>query len=59
MLTFRDAREAFAEAIADGRLSEDHESATYAGDFMYMGTRTGGEYPHDLFKNINTREYLP
>ena len=51
---FGDAQEAFRKAIAEGRLSEDHESCEYAGDFMYMGTHNG----IDQFKNRNTREYL-
>ena len=53
-MEFRDAQEAFEQAIAEGRMSTDHESCQYAGDYMYMGTK----YGVDLFKNINTREYL-
>ena len=56
-VTFHDPDAAFADAIASGRLSDFDGLATtnYAGDFMYMGTRAG----RDLFKNIDTRVYLP
>ena len=50
----RDADQAFDEAIASGRLSDDPKSPIYAGRFMYMGTANG----LDLFKHINTRQYI-
>ena len=39
----------FQQAIAEGRMS-----LTNADMYMYMGTRNGV----DMFKHINTREYL-
>ncbi len=56
--TFRDAQQAFKEAIAAGRLSAEPTSDNYAGRFMYMGTKPEPT-PRDLFKHIDTREYLP
>ena len=52
--TFKDAQEAFKEAIAAGRLSHTDGEWNYAGAWMYMGTYSG----KDQFKNINTRLYL-
>ena len=54
-MTFRDSGQAFADAIAKGRLV-DHPNGVdpYAGDYMYMGTA----YGIDLFKHIDTRQYL-
>ena len=54
VVTFRNAQEAFSDAIKAGRLSADENSPIYAGNFMYMGTRNG----RDLFKDSLTREYL-
>ena len=54
--TLRDAQEAFADAIASGRLSDDPRSTTYAGDYMYMSTGAEGR---DQFKHCHTRRYLP
>ena len=53
--TFRDAQEAFKEAIESGRLSESPRADNFVGDFMYMGTYDGV----DSFKNKLTRQYLP
>lgn len=55
-ITFRDAGEAFEDAIKAGRLSRDPKAENYAGRFMYMGTKVDGR--KDLFKSIDTREYL-
>jgi hypothetical protein len=54
--TFRDAQQAFNEAIAAGRLKarRDDVSGPYAGNYMYMGTWSG----KDHFKNRYTREYI-
>lgn len=61
-ICFRDPSVAFEAAIRSGRLSDDPKAANYAGNFMYMGTQTASYRPlrqqKDLFKNINTREYL-
>ena len=46
---------AFDRAIQEGRLSDNPGSERYAGDYMYMGSRSG----RDLFKNIVTRRYVP
>ena len=46
---------AFEKALASGRLTLDKPSPNWVGYFMYMGTKDG----RDLFKNRNTREYLP
>ena len=53
-LTFRNAQEAFEDAIKSGLLSPNEQSRYFAGRYMYMGSRDGG----DLFKHIDTREYL-
>ena len=53
-MTFRDSEAAFEEAIAKGRLSDDPNAFEYAGNYMYMGTA----YGVDLFKHIDTRQYL-
>ena len=62
-ITFIDPQEAFSAAIRAGRLSDDPKSPVYAGRFMYMGTQTASFNPlrqqKDLFKNSDTREYLP
>ena len=52
---FRDARQAFDDAINSGRLSANPKDVNYAGRYMYMGTWTG----KDAFKHVDTREYLP
>ncbi len=52
--SFRDPREAFDQAIAEGRLSTAPSSPVYAGQYMYMFTDESGR---DLFKNIETRRY--
>ncbi len=53
-MTHNDPAAAFDNAILVGRLSDNPRSSRFAGLFMYMGTLNG----RDLFKNINTREYL-
>ena len=55
MQTWKDSKEAFDQAIREGRLSADKTQPNYAGEFMYMGTAPGGQ---DLFKSIETRRYL-
>lgn len=58
-MIFKDAKMCFENAIKEGRLSENVSAYNYAGRFMYMGTKideNGKE--KDLFKNINTRNYL-
>ena len=55
MIEFNDSQAAFEQAIAEGRLSNNQHSPVYAGRFMYMGTKDG----LDLFKNIESRRYLP
>lgn len=54
-MIFKDAQQAFREAIESGRLSRNESAPNFAGDYMYMGTWGGV----DLFKNIVTRNYLP
>lgn len=51
---WKDANQAFEDAITAGRLSADPTSPRYAGHFMYMGPGKGG----DAFKHIRTRAYL-
>lgn len=65
-LDYECPKRAFDNAISEGRLSTDETADNYAGNFMYMGTsREAGEVPissgkrRDLFKNVNTRKYLP
>lgn len=54
----RNPAEAFEDAIANGRLSDDENATNFAGNFMYMGTMERDGRKQDTFKNINTREYL-
>lgn len=59
MTTYRNAEEAFEQAIACGRLSEDETSPAYAGLYMYMGTETSADgHKRDMFKNCDTRQYI-
>jgi hypothetical protein len=55
-MTFINAKQAFEEAIKDGRLSKDPKASNYAGYYMYMGTNDNGRH---LFKHYDTRIYLP
>lgn len=55
-MTHQNSQLAFEAAIASGRLSNDTSADNYAGKYMYMGTNANDD---DLFKHINTREYLP
>lgn len=55
-MKFIDPQQAFREAIAERRLSEDRAAAYFVGHFMYMGTNDEGVH---LFKHSTTREYLP
>jgi hypothetical protein len=52
--TFKDAQQAFEQAIAAGRLTVDQSSPIFAGLYMYMGTY--GDL--DQFKHVETRKYL-
>lgn len=54
MITFRDAQEAFTDAIAKGVLSTNPLAPNYAGNYMYMHTELGA----DAFKHVDTRRYL-
>lgn len=53
---YRDPKEAFEAAIRKGVLSIDKDDDLYCANFMYMGDNLNGDM---LFKNINTRSYLP
>jgi hypothetical protein len=53
-VTFRDSKEAFADAIASRHLSGDPYNAKWAGHYMYMYTQ--GTLDH--FKHRDTRRYL-
>ena len=55
MRQYTDPQEAFAQAITQGRLSDDPNAENYAGKYMYMGKSANGQY--DAFKNIDTRQY--
>ena len=55
-MTFQKPDLAFAEAIRVGRLTENPKDKNFAGNYMYMGT---DDKDDDLFKNIETRQYLP
>ncbi len=57
MIEYRNAQEAFEDAIRAGRLSADPKAQNFAGRFMYMGPSADGT--KDAFKNSMTREYLP
>lgn len=52
--TFKNPNQAFNEAIAAGRLTENKKDSNFAGNYMYMYTDKG----KDAFKNIITRGYL-
>ena len=55
------AQQAFAEAIKCGELCDclvHDQCEIYAGDFMYMETRTVDGITRDYFKHIMTREYM-
>lgn len=54
-MNYQNSQLAFEAAIASGRLSADTSAGNYAGLYMYMGTN---DNDNDLFKHINTREYL-
>ena len=51
---FRNAQNAFNDAIAGGYLSVNPQAANYAGRYMYMHSLPGA----DLFKHVDTRQYL-
>lgn len=53
----RDPKEAFKDAIAQGRLSTDPAAKNYAGHYMYMGPGCGKMAGKDAFKNKTTRAY--
>jgi hypothetical protein len=50
-----DTQAAFEAAIASGRLSRNCAAINYVNDYMYMGRLHG----RAMFKNVNTRAYLP
>ena len=51
---FRNPKDAFNQAIKDGRLVLQETSPNYAGKYMYMGTWDN----KDQFKNSMYRNYL-
>ena len=55
-LKFRDAKEAFSNAIEKEVLSEDETQENFAGNYMYM--YSSDDLKIDYFKHINTREYI-
>lgn len=54
-IKYKEPQAAFEAAIKSGRLTRTPAAPNYAGAYMYMGTTAAG----DLFKNVNTRAYLP
>lgn len=52
--TFRNANDAFDDAIELGGLSADETAPNYAGLYMYMHTDAAGDH----FKHIETRQYF-
>jgi len=54
-----DAQEAFRNAIRAGKLSENPQAENYAGRFMYMHSEADAAGYFDVFKNRDTRRYLP
>lgn len=52
--TFRDAQQAFEDAIKRGVLSDNPSDPMYAGHFMYM--HSDGQ--RDSFKHRDTRRYV-
>lgn len=48
---FRDAQQAFKDAIRKGELSDDPKNARYAGRYMYMHSIDG----QDTFKHVDSR----
>lgn len=55
-MEYTNPKEAFEQAIYQGRLSKNPKADNYAGKYMYMGKTPNGQY--DAFKNIITREYI-
>lgn len=53
-----DPREAFEQAIRQGKLSADPTAPNYAGHYMYMGHFANGGPVKAQFKHIDTRQYL-
>lgn len=53
-MRYRDARDAFEDAIQNDVLSDDREYPNYAGYYMYMGTSEKG----DKFKHKGDRTYV-
>jgi len=54
--TWKNAQQAFEEAIASGKLSCDPNASNYAGHYMYMGPNTRAGV--NAFKHSLTREYI-
>lgn len=52
--TFRDAQQAFKDAIYNGHLSTNKRAHNYAGKYMYMHTMGTVDY----FKHVETRRYI-
>lgn len=52
----KDSQQAFAEAIASGRLSLNPSASNYVGHYMYMGPNVAGTM--DTFKHRDTRQYI-
>ena len=57
MFEWKNPKDAFDQAIQEGRLSADPQAPNFAGHYMYMGPTIDGQ--HDAFKHIDTRMYLP
>lgn len=53
----KDPKDAFTQAISEGRLSTDKHAWNYFRHFIYMGPAIDSK--HDSFKHYLTREYLP
>jgi hypothetical protein len=53
-MQYGNPQEAFERALASGRLSRDDRAENHVVRYMYMGEQDG----RDLFKHIDTREYL-
>jgi len=54
----QDVQDAFQDAIRRGTLVDTPPHRLWAGNWMYMGTQRFKSGWYDMFKNIDTRQYM-
>jgi len=60
-MIYNNPKQAFAAAIAEGRLSTDPSDPHYAGNYLHLGTAlvVADMTPaRDTFKHADTKQYL-